>query len=439
MARKVANNPVDVEDKKVNQASEARTRRSKKSKGAWQYYCAIGSCIAVVLLSIFLALSGSTGAPRRSAPGRVDALVNDNTFVSNIASEANGNFTTAASPFFNKWTYGDLKYGLKGVQVRGEGMIGMPGALQYCEREEGLEGGALPTAYDVREAWSNCIGEVYDSGNCSSSYAIAAAVSLSARFCISDNAKHANLRLAPQQVLSCDTKSKGCKGGGIDSVFGYLERRGLYPEDCLPYAPASKPACKTTCDESKKHKSLSHCVLGGSEKMLKREIYNQGPVVVPVYIRDDYLVYSGGIYTPTEASNYPAGIDDKPMVQAAVVLGWGKSEGNSYWIIQQAWGSTWGENGYARVSLDTIVREGLAIVATPATDDALAEAAKKQEEAELRKEEAKKERIAREERIREAKAKRAEEDAAKADEDDFEDFSAEDDIDLDEEAEVELD
>merc|ERR1711957_861571 len=296
-------------------------------------------------------------------------------------------------------------------------------------------------SYDTREAWPNCMGDVYDSGNCSSSYAVAAAVSLSARFCIADNVKHANLRLSPQQVLSCDTKSKGCKGGGIDSVFGYIESRGLYPEGCLPFAPASKPACKTTCDESKKLKSISHCVLGGSEKTLKREIYNKGPVVVPIYLKDDYLVYSGGVYTPTDSSNFAGGTNDKPIIQAAVVVGWGKSEGNSYWIVQQSWGSTWGENGYARVSSNTILREGLAIVASPATDEAIAEVARMGEEAEQRKEEVKKERIARDERIREAKAKRAEEEAAKGGEDDFEDFNADDldDIDLSEDAEVDLD
>merc|ERR1711920_393390 len=45
-----------------------------------------------------------------------------------------------------------------------------------------------------------------------------------------DIGKYKGLRLSPQQVISCDKKSQGCNGGGVDSVWGYIQRRGLYPE-----------------------------------------------------------------------------------------------------------------------------------------------------------------------------------------------------------------
>lgn len=32
------------------------------------------------------------------------------------------------------------------------------------------------------------------------------------------------------------------------------------------------------------------------------------------------------------------------------IVGWGKSsEGSDFWIIENVWGSDWGENGYAKV------------------------------------------------------------------------------------------
>lgn len=320
-----------------------------------------------------------------------------------------------------------MKWGLDGVGLYGANMLGMAGALQACEKDDATEGGVLPSVYDVRDAWPGCVVEVMDSGNCSSSYAIAAASSLSSRFCIADNTKYMSLKLSPQQVLSCDKNSKGCKGGGVDSVWGYIQRRGLYPESCLPYAGAAKAPCKTECDESKKLKAVNHCMMSG-EKALKRELYNRGPIVAPVYIKDDFLVYESGVYSPTDNSKQQYGAANEPILQAVTVIGWGKSQGTKYWIIQGSWGAKWGEGGYARVAVDTVLRENYALVGYPATDEAIAEAAKKKEEQDRRREEAKKERAAREERIKEARKKRDEEEKAAKEEADLAELDSDEDF-----------
>mmetsp|Transcript_74549 Transcript_74549/g.198024 ORF Transcript_74549/g.198024 Transcript_74549/m.198024 type:complete len:451 (-) Transcript_74549:20-1372(-) len=430
--------PATKEDKdKAAAASAAAARRaSKKGKGMIKYYVAIAVGVVSVLVAIYLAAtssSGSRGGGRRGGGGNSAAskdtkLVNDKSFIYGVTGNAAGNFTAAASPFFDRWTYADVKYGLDGVGLYGEKMIGMSGALKTCEKEEGIEGGTLPPAYDVRESWPTCISEPYNSGNCSSSYAIAAAQALSARFCIADESTYKNVKLSPQQILSCDKKSRGCKGGGADAVFDYLESRGLYPEECVPFAGGQKTQCKTTCQESQKLKAISHCVLGG-EKAIKREIINYGPVVAPLYLKDDFLVYESGVYTPLENARPQISPKGEAIVQAVTLLGWGRSEGTKYWIVGNSWGNKWGENGYARVAIDTAVREGYALTTYPATAEALAADEKQKEEAAKRLEEAKKDRAAREERIREARKKREEEeqaakdaaDSADLDDDDWED------------------
>jgi len=249
---------------------------------------------------------------------------------------------------------------------------------------------------------------------------------LSNRFCMADVGKYKNLRLSPQQILSCDKKSRGCNGGGIDSVWGYIQRRGLYPESCVPFAGATKAECKTECKEDQKMKALSHCLLGGDEKEMKREIFNRGPVVAPIYLQDDFLVYQGGVYTPTRYSRPQYGADGSPMLHAVTVLGWGKSDGAKYWLISNSWGTGWGEKGYARVAIDSIVREGYVLVATPATEEAIADQEKKDAEAAVRLEEVKKERVARDERIAETRRIREEEEAAARDAADLTDLDADD-------------
>eukprot|EP00438_Fugacium_kawagutii_P014493 Skav200725 [mRNA] locus=scaffold1362:80849:85056:+ [translate_table: standard] len=215
-------------------------------------YIVYGLGVFATIAAVWLAATdGKKKSRDNNYRAKVTASVNDRYFVSDVTSYSAGNFTAepwheAVAPFFNGWTYADVSYGLDGVAVRGEGMIGFAGALQRCpllrcqEEGEGLESGAVPPAYDLRVQKPGCeAGEVYDQQNCSSSYAIAAATALSARFCFSDPETYAGqlgtrpcpwrgtvhslgsthlldasssdppqrTRLAPQQVLSCDKKS----------------------------------------------------------------------------------------------------------------------------------------------------------------------------------------------------------------------------------------
>jgi len=427
------------EEKKRDAAAEASKARLKKGKGlrAWfSYKLLIGVGIGFMLVSeviVMMANSGNKGGrggggvSSGGGTSKPSAQVNEKSFIKGVNSAADDNFTAAASPFFDGWSYDHVAWGLDGIGLYGEKMLGMSGALQPCEKDEGLEGGVMPTNFDVREAYPGCVGAVYDSGNCSSSYAVAAVSSLSSRFCVADSSKYANLQLSSQQVLSCDKASRGCNGGGADGVWQYIQKRGLYPEECLPYAGAKKAACKTECDASKKLKAINHCMMSG-EKALKREIYNRGPVVAPIYVKDDFLVYSGGVYTPTDNAKQQIGADGQPIFLAASVIGWGKADGTKYWLIQGSWGTKWGEEGFARVAVDTALREGYALVGYPATEEAIAEKARKEEEAAKRLEEAKKERAAREERIREAKMKREEEARAAKEDADLTELDADEDF-----------
>lgn len=290
----------------------------------------------------------------------------------------------------------------------------------------------MPINFDAREKWPNCLtGPVYDSGNCSSSYAIAAAQSLSARFCIADEDKYAKTRLSPQQVLSCDKKSRGCQGGGIDSVWSYMQRRGLYPEECLAYVGKKGTECKTTCDEKKKLKPISHCVMSGV-KEIKREILENGPVVAPIRFHQDLLVYSGGVYSAIDSVPVASGQDGKPVLSAVAVIGWGKSAGIPYWIIENSWGTEWGEKGFAKVAIgaEGPVLEHYFVVGYPETAEALEKAAKAEKEADIRRAQRKQERAERDERI--AAQKKAQADAQQDEDlDNFDDVDDLDDIDLD--------
>merc|ERR1719336_3699120 len=37
---------------------------------------------------------------------------------------------------------------------------------------------------------------------------------------------------------------------------------------------------------------------------------------------------------------------------AITVVGWGQENGENYWMIKNSWGTSWGDNGFGRISMD---------------------------------------------------------------------------------------
>jgi len=59
----------------------------------------------------------------------------------------------------------------------------------------------------------------------------------------------------------------------------------------------------------------------------------------------DFLAYKDGIYHKTPDATKFAG------QHLLKILGWGKSmNGDTEWIVENTWGSDWGENGYAKMA-----------------------------------------------------------------------------------------
>lgn len=133
-----------------------------------------------------------------------------------------------------------------------------------------------------------------------------------------------------------------CQGGSSQSVLAFLAKNPSVTEECLPYRPEQVGECATKgCQEVQVVKGS--CV-ASKEDAVKREIMKNGPVVASIKVYRDFLLYQKGIYKP---------MDDVPRFKGrhqVKVIGWGKDQKKrEFWIIENSWGSTWGEEGYARV------------------------------------------------------------------------------------------
>nr|AKA58504.1 dionain-1 precursor [Dionaea muscipula] len=150
--------------------------------------------------------------------------------------------------------------------------------------------------------------------------------------------------LSEEQIVDCDTNGndKGCNGGTPDGAFQYVvNNQGIDTESDYPYtAGGGSPG---TCSASSYQPAASitgyQDVPANNEQALQQAAATQ-PISVAIDASDpSFQSYSSGIYSGPCNTN---------LDHAVTVVGYGTdpNSGNSYWIVKNSWGTSWGQEGY---------------------------------------------------------------------------------------------
>ncbi|XP_051920866.1 cathepsin O-like isoform X2 [Hippocampus zosterae] len=151
--------------------------------------------------------------------------------------------------------------------------------------------------------------------------------------------------LSVQQVIDCCFQNGGCNGGSPTKALLWLQRTrmNLVPQSEYPYK-AKNGMCHF----------FSHPKVGvalrnfttfdfsGQEEAMKAELVERGPLsaVVDAVSWQDYL---GGIIQHHCSSHWPN--------HAVLVVGYDATGEIPFWIVQNSWGTDWGNEGYVYVKL----------------------------------------------------------------------------------------
>ena len=88
---------------------------------------------------------------------------------------------------------------------------------------------------------------------------------------------------------------------------------------------------------------------------VNNEIFANGPVTAGMQVWDDLYLFNGnGIYAPGPNAN-------KAERHSVILLGFGSDYGRSYFIVQNSWGKSWGNNGYFKMYTDVCEIMGLVV------------------------------------------------------------------------------
>jgi cathepsin C len=153
----------------------------------------------------------------------------------------------------------------------------------------------------------------------------------------------------------------------------------LVPESCHPYK-AEHGQCSDSCKFDKMtfpYKVDSFSYLGGAyglsdEISMMKELMNNGPFVVSIEPDYNFMYYKSGIYNSDTFTNWFTNKTQVPewrkVDHSVLLVGWGVEEktNHKFWLIQNSWGSDWGENGFVRLrrGVDELNVESMAEVAT---------------------------------------------------------------------------
>ncbi|MBC7081689.1 MAG: hypothetical protein H5T44_05560 [Thermoplasmatales archaeon] len=141
-----------------------------------------------------------------------------------------------------------------------------------------------------------------------------------------------------------------CSGGtcewgvNVTNAANYVVNYGVPDEGCFPDPHRKKDS---TCDplpgwENRTVKIEGWGWVNNDMESIKKALIEHGPLVVCIYVWEDFMHYKGGIYKHRWGRLRGGHL--------ITLVGYDDSE--RYWLCKNSWGNKWGEEGWVKISYD---------------------------------------------------------------------------------------
>lgn len=217
----------------------------------------------------------------------------------------------------------------------------------------------LPSRLDWRNMDGKAyIGPVRDQGYCGSCYAFGAVAAAEGTYNKAYKINNDERKeFSESFVAFCLGSLKeyyphfyGCEGADYDyKELEALVKYGVVEASDMKYDPWSNQMCNWK-DKRYRFDSWGR-IESNNIDAIKSALWKYGVLDVAVDVTYSFSGYNGGVYEDSLTS-CPYG-DYTATNHAVALVGWGSDkEHGDYWILRNSWGSSWGEKGYMRISVE---------------------------------------------------------------------------------------
>jgi len=221
---------------------------------------------------------------------------------------------------------------------------------------------ALPDSWNWVQ--KGAVTPISNQQQCGSSPYFAAVVSMEAcHFLTTGNL----VELSPQNLVDCpgDTGNEGCNGGLMSASFQViLSEKGIDTNSCYPYVAETGATCKFNPETPCCGSTLgSYVHVTPSEGALQVAVLKVPVAVAVDGSLETFMYYTSGVYSDSQCSTSQVDL-------GIAVVGYGidSTSGMDYWLLKNAWGESWGMEGFMWLARNEGNMCGVATLASYALD-----------------------------------------------------------------------
>ena len=185
------------------------------------------------------------------------------------------------------------------------------------------------------------LSPVKNQGRCGSCWAFSATSALETFMRING---YNITRLSEQELVDCSKENYGCNGGLMDLAFDYIiKQNGLLSYDTYPYTAKDQNCTKKTKIPSF-GSQLSSYQYTIPKSLLDMKInVIQTPISIALDANNIFFrFYKEGVI---DINQNRTGV----LNHAVLLVGFDYDDNGMYWIIQNSWGTDWGDKGFCKI------------------------------------------------------------------------------------------
>ena len=193
---------------------------------------------------------------------------------------------------------------------------------------------------------AGAVTPVKDQGQCGSCWAFSTTGSLEGAHFVASGEL---LSFSEQQLVDCayiKYGNYGCNGGLQDNAYNYYEDgNDAMLESSYKYQGV-KGSCAYDASEATNVTVSNYVDVTPSNPTQMKAALNTQPLAVA--IEADKMVfqtYQSGVLTSSKCG--------ENLDHAVLAVGYGTEDGQDYWLVKNSWNTTWGDQGYIKLGMDS--------------------------------------------------------------------------------------